>query len=75
VWSDKFTAAFFVSFIVIVFVPDIEATQNKLICSWIGTTCSMNVTSTCKGARKGGFGVKILLELGILQKLYYKASV
>ena len=47
VWSDNFTAAFFVSFIVTVFVPDVEATQNKLICSWIGKTCSVNVTSTC----------------------------
>ena len=32
VWSDSFTAAFFVSFIVIGFVPDIEGIQNKLIC-------------------------------------------
>jgi len=33
VWSDNFTAAFFVSFIMIVFVPDIEGIQNKVICS------------------------------------------
>ena len=33
VWSDNFTAAFFVSFIVTVFVPDIEGSQNKVICS------------------------------------------
>jgi len=31
VWSDNFTAAFFVSFIVTVFVPDIEAIQNKVL--------------------------------------------
>jgi len=29
VWSDNFTAAFFVSFIVTVFVPEIEGIQNK----------------------------------------------
>ena len=28
-WSDNFSAAFFVSFIVTVFVPDIEGIQNK----------------------------------------------
>jgi len=32
VWSNNFTAAFFVSFIVAVFVPDIEGIQNKVIC-------------------------------------------
>jgi len=32
VWSDNFTAAFFVSFVVAVFVPDIEGIQNKVIC-------------------------------------------
>jgi len=29
VWSDNFTAAYFVSSIVTVFVPDIEGIQNK----------------------------------------------
>jgi len=47
VWSDNFTAAFFISFIVIVFVPDIQGIQNKVICFWIGTTISVNVASTC----------------------------
>ena len=48
VWSDNFTGAFFVSFSVTVFVPDIEGIQSKVICLWIGTTtCSVNVTSTC----------------------------
>ena len=47
VWSDSFTAAFFVSFIVIVFVPDIEGIQNKLICLWIGAAYSVNVMSMC----------------------------
>jgi len=46
-WSDNFTAAFFGRFYVTVFVPDIEAIQNKIICLWIGTTCSVNVTITC----------------------------
>jgi len=32
VWSDNFTAAFFVIFIGTVFVPDIEGIQNKVIC-------------------------------------------
>ena len=32
VWSDKFIAALFVSFIVTVFVPDIEGIENKVIC-------------------------------------------
>jgi len=32
VWSDNFTAFFFVSFIVAIFVPDIEGSQNKVIC-------------------------------------------
>jgi len=31
VWSDDFTAAFFVSFNVIVFVPDIGGIQNKVM--------------------------------------------
>jgi len=31
VWSDNFTVAFFVSFIVTGFVPDIEGIQNKVI--------------------------------------------
>jgi len=31
VWSDNFTADFFVSFSVTVFVPDIDGIQNKLI--------------------------------------------
>jgi len=49
VWSDNFTAAFFVSVIVTVFVPHIEETQNKVICLCIRRTCSVNVnvTSTC----------------------------
>jgi len=29
------------------FVPDIEGIENKVICLWTGTTCSVNVTSTC----------------------------
>jgi len=33
------------------------------------------VTSTRKGVRKGGFGVKTPLELNITQKLYYKGSL
>jgi len=32
VWSDNFTAAFFVRFTVTVFVPDIVGIQNKLLC-------------------------------------------
>ena len=31
VWSDNFTAAFFVSLIVTVFVPDIEEIEKKVI--------------------------------------------
>jgi len=31
-WTDNFTAAFFVSLIATVFVPDIEGIQNKVIC-------------------------------------------
>jgi len=31
VWSDNFTPAFFVSFLVTVFVPDIEGIQNQVI--------------------------------------------
>jgi len=42
-----FTAAFSVSFIVTIFVPDIEVVQKKVICLWIGTTCSVNVARTC----------------------------
>jgi len=30
VWSDNFTAAFFVSFIATVFVPDIDGIQNEV---------------------------------------------
>jgi len=30
-WSDNFTAAFFVGFIVTVFVPDIDGIQNKVL--------------------------------------------
>jgi len=30
-WSDNFTAAFFVSIVVIDFVPDIEGNQNKAL--------------------------------------------
>ena len=44
---DNFTAAFFVSFIATVFVPDIEEVHNKVIGFWTETTCSVNVTSTC----------------------------
>jgi len=48
VCSDNFTAAFFLSFNVNVFVADIERIQSKVICLWIGTTaCSVNITSTC----------------------------
>jgi len=48
VWSDNFTAAFFVRFNVTVFVADIKGIQSEVICLWIGTTtCSVNVTSTC----------------------------
>jgi len=32
VWSSNFTVAFFVSFNVTVFVPDIEGIQNQVIC-------------------------------------------
>jgi len=32
VWSDNFTVAFFVRFIVILFVPDIEGIHNKVLC-------------------------------------------
>ena len=46
VWSDNFTTAFFVSFIVTVFVPDIEGIQNEVICLCLATS-SVNVTSTC----------------------------
>ena len=46
VWSDNFMAAFFVRFIVIVFVPDVDGIQNKVLCLWIGTTCSVIVSST-----------------------------
>jgi len=58
VWSSNFTADFFVCFIVTGFVSDIEVIQNKAICAWIGTTSSVNVTSTCSGnlydiSRKG----------------------
>jgi len=28
-------------------VPDIEGIQNKVICLWIGTSCSVYVASTC----------------------------
>ena len=37
----------FISFSVTVFVLDIEGIQNKVICFRLGTTCSVNVTSTC----------------------------
>ena len=47
VWSDNFTAAFFVSFIVTVSAPAIEGIQNKVICLYFGTTSSVNVTSMC----------------------------
>ena len=30
-------------------VPDIGEIQNKVICLWIETTCSVNVASTCSG--------------------------
>ena len=40
-----FTAAFFIIFIAIVFAPDIEGVQNKVICLWIGTTYSVKVAS------------------------------
>jgi len=32
VWSDNFTDAFFVGFIVAVFVPDIEEIRNEVTC-------------------------------------------
>jgi len=32
VWSDNFTAAFFVRFIVTVFLPNVEGIQNKVLC-------------------------------------------
>jgi len=32
---------------VTVFVADIEGVENKVINLWIGTTCSVNVASTC----------------------------
>jgi len=47
VLSDNFTAGFFVSFSMTVFVPDIEGFQHKVIRLRIGTTCSVNVASTC----------------------------
>jgi len=47
VLSDNFTAGSFVSFSMAVFVPDIEGIQDEVIWSWIGTTCSVNVVSTC----------------------------
>jgi len=63
----RVSAAFFVSFIVTVFVPDIEGIQNKVICLCFGTTSSVNVTSTCSAhlyeisrrtaARKSSIGV------------------
>ena len=31
-WSDNFTAGFLVSFILTVFVPDIEGIKNKAVC-------------------------------------------
>jgi len=34
VWSDNFTAAFFVCFIVTAFVPDIEGMQNEAGLLW-----------------------------------------
>jgi len=46
-WSVSFTAAFFVSFTVTIFVPDIEGIQKKVTCLWIGTAYSVNVTSMC----------------------------
>jgi len=46
VWTDNFTAAFFVSFIVTAFVPDIESIQNKVKCLCFGTSSSVNITST-----------------------------
>jgi len=49
VWSSNFTGAFIVSIIVTGFVSDIAGIQNKAICVWIGTTSSVNVTSTCSG--------------------------
>jgi len=33
VWSDNFTAAFFVSYHCDCFVPDIEGIENKVLCS------------------------------------------
>ena len=47
VLSGNFTGDFFESFIITVSAPDIEGIQNKVICFRIGTTCSVNVTSTC----------------------------
>ena len=47
VLSGNFTTGFFESFIITVSAPDIEGIQNKVICLWIGTTCSVNVASTC----------------------------
>jgi len=50
VLSDNFTAGFFVSFIMTVFVPDIEGIQNKVQqygYEIIGKSCSVNAASTC----------------------------
>jgi len=47
VWLHNFTAASFISCSVTVFALDIEGIQNKVICFRFGTTCSVNVTSTC----------------------------
>ena len=47
VWSDDFTAAFFVSVIVTGFVRDIEGIEYKLMfMNW--NDFSVNVTSTCR---------------------------
>ena len=52
-WSDNFTAAFFVGSSAAVFIPDIDGIQNKLICLWTGTTCLVNTASTCSANSYG----------------------
>ena len=45
-WSDNFIVAFLVSFIVTVFVADMEGIENKVLYLLIGTTYSVNEAST-----------------------------
>ena len=47
VWSNNSPLLFFGSFIVTGFDSDIEGTHYKVICVWIETTSSVNITGTC----------------------------